>query len=667
MVLACGALYASPVAAQLGSRAGQLFEFQEWSITAPATLANPFDLQATATFTPVDGGPALTTGLYYDGTNGPGEHVYKFRFTGLQQGLHYNITTTGGGVAALDGLTGSLNIVANPDPGATGFLTHVGNKFARQVGNHGELRGELFNVYMNLQQFGSADGSFPTHPVWSSPASRQAYFDQVKANGANVGFMLVSNHFFELGTARRTDLTGPGPYNPYAQTFEIIEQAVQHAREEGLHLHLWAWGDDTRRYTPPGDDNRQLDINGDADLRLQRYLAARLAPLPGWSMGYGFDLNEWTDESQVQAWAQGVTDASVNDHLLFARAYAASDGPAVNDAGDNTWRASALSGHSYATETNGSAEGPGLETTGSGGPTGYLEVAQDLAAGPDKPHLYEERFTFNRTNGYWSEQRTRQHYWRHAIAGGAGAWWGFFNRTDNQGPPTADGYSAETRDQLQTFDAFWRTGNRFHLDMLRHNAITGNPVLDGGADNGQYALQSEANDLIVVYAEDASTIRLNLASLQGDPGWALGAHLVAVDVLGAYNEIDLGVFALADFDLDLSAFPAIDDPLSDWALSIRGVALPADANADGVVDLLDFDVLAFAFGNPTELRPAGASGGDFNSDGNVDLLDFDILAFNFGAPGNTPAVVPEPASLGVLALGAAGLLSRRRATRPTPA
>ncbi|MEM6749847.1 MAG: VPLPA-CTERM sorting domain-containing protein, partial [Planctomycetota bacterium] len=83
--------------------------------------------------------------------------------------------------------------------------------------------------------------------------------------------------------------------------------------------------------------------------------------------------------------------------------------------------------------------------------------------------------------------------------------------------------------------------------------------------------------------------------------------------------------------------------------------IPGDANDDGVVDLLDFDVLAQNFGSNTG---NGAADGDFNDDGVVDLLDFDVLAQNFGA--TSPAAVPEPASLGLLGLGAAGLTAMRR-------
>ncbi|MEM9294753.1 MAG: dockerin type I domain-containing protein [Planctomycetota bacterium] len=98
----------------------------------------------------------------------------------------------------------------------------------------------------------------------------------------------------------------------------------------------------------------------------------------------------------------------------------------------------------------------------------------------------------------------------------------------------------------------------------------------------------------------------------------------------------------------------------DFSLAVGGTApLPGDANNDGTVDLLDFDVLAQNFGSNTG---NGATDGDFNADGTVDLLDFDILAQNFGSssPAALPGAVPEPAGLAMLGLGAAALLRGRR-------
>lgn len=88
--------------------------------------------------------------------------------------------------------------------------------------------------------------------------------------------------------------------------------------------------------------------------------------------------------------------------------------------------------------------------------------------------------------------------------------------------------------------------------------------------------------------------------------------------------------------------------------------IPGDVNGDGVVDLLDLDIIGFNFG----LMPATRCEGDLNGDGKVDLLDLDILGSTFGNSGSLS--VPEPAALplAVLLVGAlaatAGRLGGRR-------
>ncbi|MEM6748849.1 MAG: glycoside hydrolase [Planctomycetota bacterium] len=82
-----------------------------------------------------------------------------------------------------------------------------------------------------------------------------------------------------------------------------------------------------------------------------------------------------------------------------------------------------------------------------------------------------------------------------------------------------------------------------------------------------------------------------------------------------------------------------------------------DFNLDGVVDLLDFDLLAQNFG-----QTGGWGQGNGNTDASIDLLDFDLLAQNFGSAG--PSTVPEPGVAGTLSLATALACSRRR--RPAP-
>ena len=81
--------------------------------------------------------------------------------------------------------------------------------------------------------------------------------------------------------------------------------------------------------------------------------------------------------------------------------------------------------------------------------------------------------------------------------------------------------------------------------------------------------------------------------------------------------------------------------------------LPGDANCDGTVDLLDLDI----FGSNYGACGVGWGEGDFNDDGCVNLLDLDILGQHYG---ETTGAVPEPATLGLLAIGGLAMMRRRR-------
>jgi autotransporter-associated beta strand protein len=106
--------------------------------------------------------------------------------------------------------------------------------------------------------------------------------------------------------------------------------------------------------------------------------------------------------------------------------------------------------------------------------------------------------------------------------------------------------------------------------------------------------------------------------------------------------------------------------------------LLGDANLDGKVNGTDFNLMATNF---NQAVTAGWDEGDFNYDGKVNGNDFVLLAANFNqfasqsaissadvaaldsfaaANGISLASVPEPAAFGLLALGATGMLARRR-------
>jgi hypothetical protein len=106
-------------------------------------------------------------------------------------------------------------------------------------------------------------------------------------------------------------------------------------------------------------------------------------------------------------------------------------------------------------------------------------------------------------------------------------------------------------------------------------------------------------------------------------------------------------------------FPFRGDLIRDYAMSVTletDQLIPGDVDGNMVVNLDDFGIIRDNF-----LTGSTLSEGDLNFDGEVDFEDFLSWKTAFG-PG-APASVPEPSTVALFVVGAAGLAWRIRRTR----
>ena len=474
--------------------------FMEWSLEAPGFRGNPYELTATVTFVHIESGEKRTTGMFY-----VGDQIWKFRFTATRPGLW--IFATSSDEPDLAGRTGTVRV--EPNPGASGFVTSFGSKWGRQ---------------------GTGRAFVPQLVMYATPG---LYYRKPERIDADIKTFLVDHGFsgfhtyvccrwFDIGEMAYDHIRSDDP-DPDPRTFEALELLITKTYAAGGMVHIWAWGDESRKWTPS-----RWGKNGRADRRLQRYIAARLGPLPGWTMGYGFDNFEWATEADLREWHRYLHKQLGWPHLLGARAHKNQLSQIYED----------LDYSSYEQHR-----------------PDYPKYVETIDKRPGKPSFSEDRFRIRQgeeadaasvADKDYDEEMTRRGLWHSTMAGGVANIWG---RLDGQ-QSTLGSKPYDHPEWIKTWAEFFRL--RFRKDLERHN-----PITDG------VCLRSPDNRHFVFYKQDAASLRVNLA------GMAMPLKAVAVDTTKPYAELDLGTLKAENQTWDAPRS-------SDWAIAVGDFASQED-------------------------------------------------------------------------------------------
>ncbi|MFQ5652008.1 MAG: choice-of-anchor D domain-containing protein, partial [bacterium] len=476
----------------------------EWQLDNPSFSGNPFDLVATATFVHSASGETITTGMYYDGAN-----KWKFRFTGTKTGGW--TFSTASVDPDLDGHTGAITINPNPDPASKGFVTHSGARWTWSG------TGERF--VPQLVMYWGPQG-YHNNPLRIDD-DIQTFFVEHGFNGFHTP---VFCRWFDLDQPSSDNITVP---NPDFRTFEALELLIKKVHAAGGMVHIWQWGDESRRQTPI-----KWGKNGVEDKRLQRYISARLGPLPGWTMGYGFDLDEWANQTDLEAWHDYM-----HQHLGWFHYLSGRDGFSNIGSTPFSQISELLDYASYEHHQ------PDYQR--------YLDVLQ---VRPNKPAFEEDRFRIRdpaRAKDY-SMAQIRRGLWHATMAGGVANIWGNLlgaNAAANMGLAASAPFP--NPEWVKTNSEFFKS--RFLFDLVVDNLIT-----DG------VCLKDPANTHFLFYKESATTIGLNLSGMSG------AQPAIAVDTKLPYAEINIGPLNAAD--------QTWQPPYaSDWAIAVGDFGTPPPA------------------------------------------------------------------------------------------
>lgn len=284
---------------------------------------------------------------------------------------------------------------------------------------------------------------------------------------------------------------------------EYFEAVVLKTYRRGGVTHFWIWGDEMRNQTP---ETYGVDADG-----LYRAIAARLGPIPGWTVGYGFDLHEWASAREIEGFRSTLNSLTGYRHMVGARGHNSTYEPISSNLDYASWE-----WHR---------------------PT-VKDYRDHLLHSGGKPAFSEDRFRIRHPTKYpekdYDFELTRRGLWHSAIAGGVANIWGHKPASAQFSVPYPN--KSAIRTYRATIDRYFEKDMVFRGDIL---------------ENG-FCLEGQSN--ILCYLKDTDT-----ADIRYGPEVPIMGQVVAIDTLKPFQP---SITPVQDGRISMKQ-------LSDWALVLQ--------------------------------------------------------------------------------------------------
>lgn len=472
------------------------YEWDGWTGSA-------FDIIASVTFTHATA-DSITTQMFWRGND-----QFAWRFTGIAEGTWS--WTTSSTHAPLDGDSGTIEV------GPRGNADHKGF-----IGGSTEKRWVWSDGTVFVPQVVSVRGP----PAFrDTPSQIDTWIANWVGTGSTHGFTglhtILQGHLWQADEHRTSTVTAGA--EPHLANFAAYEDLIWKVYDAGGHVAFFWFGEDV-------ENSASIDLPGGAngleDERAQRYLAARLGPVPGFTFTYGHDLFEWATDAMITTWAGNLDGWFGWNHLKAAR-------------GDtNAYTRTSAAGDYTSWEW--------WEPTYQD----YLDHITNADAG--EPVFSEDRFrvTSDASGKNYTEEQTRRGLYHSFFAGGVANSWA---------NATTSGYDDVTNFVVDSDDyanPHWIlnyllfVSDRFSLTAVRDNTLT-------NAD--AFCLKDDTAGRRMFYREAAGSVDVDLT------GMASIQTAVAVDTIAAtYTEIDISGDLTAGQDNTWTA-----PSTTDWAILVE--------------------------------------------------------------------------------------------------